>query len=74
MFDDGTLLLRRGEVERLLNIEACIDAVENIFRLQGEGPGPIRLWPRFAAAVSRRRRSFARCAQFFRSGKSTPSI
>ncbi len=40
MFADGTLLLRRGEVECLLSIEACIDAVENIFRLQGEGEIP----------------------------------
>jgi ornithine cyclodeaminase/alanine dehydrogenase-like protein (mu-crystallin family) len=40
MFADGTLLLRRGEVERLLSIKACIDAVENIFRLQGEGKIP----------------------------------
>jgi ornithine cyclodeaminase/alanine dehydrogenase-like protein (mu-crystallin family) len=40
MFDDGTLLLRRGEVESLLSIEACIDAVENVFRLQGEGRIP----------------------------------
>ena len=40
MIADGTLLLSRGEVERLLSIEACIDAVENIFRLQGQGKVP----------------------------------
>jgi alanine dehydrogenase len=37
---DGTLLLARGEVEELLGIEACIGAVENIFRLQGQGKIP----------------------------------
>jgi ornithine cyclodeaminase/alanine dehydrogenase-like protein (mu-crystallin family) len=40
MFADGTLLLRRGEVERLLSIESCIEAVEHVFRLQGEGRIP----------------------------------
>lgn len=40
MFADGTLLLSRGEVERLLSIPVCIDAVEKIFRLQGEGKVP----------------------------------
>jgi alanine dehydrogenase len=40
MSADGTLLLSRGEVERLLSIEACIDAVENVFRLQGQGKVP----------------------------------
>jgi alanine dehydrogenase len=40
MIADGTLLLSRGEVDRLLNIPACIDAVENVFRLQGEGKVP----------------------------------
>ncbi len=40
MIADGTLLFSRGEVERLLSIEACIDAVENIFRLQGQGKVP----------------------------------
>lgn len=40
MLADGTLLLRRGEVERLLSMEACIGAVENVFRLQGEGKIP----------------------------------
>lgn len=37
---EGTLLLSRGEVERLLGIRACIDAVESVFRLQGEGKVP----------------------------------
>ena len=41
MIADGTLLLRRSEVEQLLNIQTCIDAVENIFRLQGEGKVPV---------------------------------
>jgi ornithine cyclodeaminase/alanine dehydrogenase-like protein (mu-crystallin family) len=40
MFAEGTLLLRRGEVERLLSIEACIEAIENVFRQQGEGRIP----------------------------------
>lgn len=40
MSADGTLLLSRGEVERLLSIEACIDAVENVFGLQGQGKVP----------------------------------
>jgi alanine dehydrogenase len=40
MIADGTLLLQRSEVERLLSIHACIDAVEKIFRLQGEGKVP----------------------------------
>jgi ornithine cyclodeaminase/alanine dehydrogenase-like protein (mu-crystallin family) len=40
MIADGTLLLSRGEVERLLGIPVCIDAVENVFRLQGEGKVP----------------------------------
>jgi len=40
MVANGTLLLSRGEVERLLSIPVCIDAVENVFRLQGEGRIP----------------------------------
>jgi ornithine cyclodeaminase/alanine dehydrogenase len=40
MIADGTLLLSRGEVDRLLSIPVCIDAVENVFRLQGEGKVP----------------------------------
>ena len=31
-----TLLLRRSDVEGLLSLHECIDAVENIFRLQGQ--------------------------------------
>src|SRR5262245_37949878 len=38
---EGTLLLRRSDVERLLSLRDCIDAVENVFRLQGEGKVPI---------------------------------
>lgn len=34
---EGTLLLSRSEVEKLLTLRACIDAVERVFRLQGEG-------------------------------------
>lgn len=37
MNPDGTLVLRRGEVATLLGLEACIAAVEEAFRLQGEG-------------------------------------
>jgi ornithine cyclodeaminase/alanine dehydrogenase len=37
---EGSLLLGRSEVERLLSIQACIDAVENVFRLQGQGKIP----------------------------------
>lgn len=40
MIADSTLLLPRGEVERLLSIQACFDAVENVFRLQAEGKIP----------------------------------
>jgi ornithine cyclodeaminase/alanine dehydrogenase-like protein (mu-crystallin family) len=40
MTAEGTLLLSRGEVERLLSIPVCIDAVESVFRLQGEGRIP----------------------------------
>ena len=40
MIADDTLLLSRGEVARLLGVQACIDAVENVFRLQGEGKVP----------------------------------
>jgi len=38
---EGTLLLRRSDVERLLSLRDCINAVEEIFRLQGEGKVPI---------------------------------
>jgi alanine dehydrogenase len=37
---DGTLLLRRSDVEDLLSLHECIDAVDEIFRLQGEGKVP----------------------------------
>ena len=37
---DGTLLLRRSDVEDLLSLHDCIDAVDEIFRLQGEGRIP----------------------------------
>lgn len=40
MNSEGTLLLRRGEGEQMLGIHACIKAIENIFRLQGEGRVP----------------------------------
>jgi len=34
---EGTLLLGRSDVDRLLGLRDCIDAVENAFRLQGQG-------------------------------------
>ncbi len=37
MIPDGTMLLSRKDVQSLLSIEECIDAVENVFRLSGEG-------------------------------------
>jgi alanine dehydrogenase len=37
MQNQGTLLLRRTDVAELLTLEQCIDAVEKVFRLQGEG-------------------------------------
>jgi ornithine cyclodeaminase/alanine dehydrogenase-like protein (mu-crystallin family) len=37
---EGTLLLRRSDIDRLLSLRDCIDAVEKIFRLQGEGKVP----------------------------------
>jgi alanine dehydrogenase len=37
---DGTLLLKRNEVGELLTLRDCIDAVENVFRWQGEGKIP----------------------------------
>lgn len=40
MTDDSTLLLSRGDVQRLLSIRECIDAVETVFRWQGEGQVP----------------------------------
>jgi alanine dehydrogenase len=37
---EGTLLLRRSDTEGLLSLRDCIDTVEKIFRLQGEGKVP----------------------------------
>jgi len=37
---EGTLLLRRTDVEELLSLRDCIDAVEEVFRLQGQGKNP----------------------------------
>ena len=36
----GTLLLTRGDVSELLDMDACIAAVEEAFRLEGEGHSP----------------------------------
>ena len=36
----GTLLLGRNDVERLLTLDECVRAVEDAFRLQGEGKLP----------------------------------
>ena len=38
---EETLLLRRSDVEGLLSLRDCIGAVENVFRLQGQGKIPI---------------------------------
>jgi alanine dehydrogenase len=38
--EDQTLLLRRSDVEQFLSLSECIDAVEEVFRLQGEGKVP----------------------------------
>jgi alanine dehydrogenase len=40
MRPEDTLLLRRSEVERLLSLKDYIDAVEEVFRLQGNGKVP----------------------------------
>lgn len=37
---EGTLLLRRSDVQQMLSLRECIDAVEEVFRLQGEGKIP----------------------------------
>jgi len=37
---EGTLLLRRSDVEELLSLRGCIDAVEDVFCLQGQGKIP----------------------------------
>ena len=36
----GTRLLRRTDIESLLSLRDCVDAVENVFRLQGQGKIP----------------------------------
>jgi alanine dehydrogenase len=40
MQTEGTLLLRRSEVDELLTLKDCIDAVEKVFRWQGQGKVP----------------------------------
>jgi hypothetical protein len=40
MQTEGTLLLRRRDIEPLLTLRQCIDAVEEVFRLQGQGKIP----------------------------------
>lgn len=40
MLAEGTLLLGRGDVARLLGLSACIAAVEEVFRTYGEGKVP----------------------------------
>jgi alanine dehydrogenase len=40
MQTEGTRLLRRSDIESLLSLRDCIDAVDEIFRLQGEGRVP----------------------------------
>ena len=40
MQSEGTLLLCRSNVEELLSLPDCIDAVEEVFRLQGQGKIP----------------------------------
>src|SRR5438552_4680203 len=37
---EGTLLLRRSDVEELLSLRDCIDGVEEVFRLHGQGKIP----------------------------------
>jgi alanine dehydrogenase len=37
MQNDSTLLLSQSDVQELLSLSDCIDAVEQVFRLQGEG-------------------------------------
>jgi len=41
MQTEGTLLLRRSDVAELLSLNECIDAVEEIFRRQGQGKVPV---------------------------------
>jgi ornithine cyclodeaminase/alanine dehydrogenase-like protein (mu-crystallin family) len=38
--DNGTLMLQRRDVHTLLTVSDCIEAVEKVFRLQGEGKIP----------------------------------
>ena len=40
MKPEATLLVRRSDVEELLSLPDCIDAVEEVFRLQGQGKIP----------------------------------
>jgi alanine dehydrogenase len=40
MQSEGMLLLRRSDIESLLSLRDCIDAVDEIFRLQGQGKVP----------------------------------
>jgi alanine dehydrogenase len=40
MQSEGTRLLHRSDIEGLLSLRDCIDAVDEIFRLQGEGKVP----------------------------------
>src|SRR3977135_3020613 len=40
MQSEGTLLLRRNDIANLLSLKDCINAVEKIFRWQGEGKVP----------------------------------
>jgi len=40
MQPEGTLLLRRSDIEELLSLRGCIDAVEKVFGLQGHGKIP----------------------------------
>jgi ornithine cyclodeaminase/alanine dehydrogenase-like protein (mu-crystallin family) len=40
MQTEGTLLLRRSDIKELLGLSECLHAVEQIFRLQGEGKLP----------------------------------
>jgi alanine dehydrogenase len=40
MQTEGTLLLRRSDVEGLLSLRDCIDALEEVFRWQGQGKIP----------------------------------
>src|SRR5262245_65566335 len=40
MQNESTLLLNRSDIQRLLSLTECADAVENVFRQQGEGKIP----------------------------------